>query len=317
MEESQAGAVSADRPPIDPYPLSPYVAWAGNRNRDPILQVFREIFPEKSGHVLELASGAGNHINYFAPHFPDLQFQPSDYDTDVFDTIKQKRAEQGNANVTDPVKIDLTAPETWPDPKERLYDVIFVVNLFQVAPVSIAEGGFLAGREAVRRFLPRQRGNAPFYRRHRLAARPPALPCLRLRQSGAAGRGARPGAGIWTAGNPCRPYHHRRRHRGRIRRRQIPGLCSRQGREWLACRRCDRRRLFGHCIVSGRAPGRMSSTCGHLRSHFKGGAGAARSQERDPFSDHALKSLISHDLFENRWPLSRIMIRAVLPSLLT
>jgi hypothetical protein len=131
--------VCPDRPPIDPYPLSPYVAWAGNRNRDPILQVFREIFP-KSGNVLELASGAGNHINYFAPHFPQLQFQPSDYNIDVFETIKQNRAEQGNANVADPIKIDLTEPGTWPDPKDRLYDVIFVVNLFQVAPLSIADG---------------------------------------------------------------------------------------------------------------------------------------------------------------------------------
>ncbi|HUZ91818.1 MAG TPA: DUF938 domain-containing protein [Methylocella sp.] len=131
--------VSQDRPPIDPYPLSPYVAWAGNRNRDPILQVFREMLPP-SGHILELASGAGNHINYFAPYFPQLQFQPSDYNVDVFETIKQKRAEQGNANVADPIKLDLTAPETWPDPQHRLYDVIFVVNLFQVAPVSIADG---------------------------------------------------------------------------------------------------------------------------------------------------------------------------------
>lgn len=134
-----ASAIPSDRPPIDPYPLSPYVAWAGNRNRDPILQVFKEIFPE-SGNVLELASGAGNHINYFAPHFEALQFQPSDYDVDVFETIKQKRAEAGNANVADPVKIDLTKAETFPDPKDRLYDVIFVVNLFQVAPVAIADG---------------------------------------------------------------------------------------------------------------------------------------------------------------------------------
>ena len=125
MEESQAGAVSADRPPIDPYPPEPR---------------FSGRFSQSAGMFSELASGAGNHINYFAPHFPQLRFQPSDYDTDVFDTIKQKRAEQGNANVADPVKIDLTAPETWPDPKERLYDVIFVVNLFQVAPVSIADG---------------------------------------------------------------------------------------------------------------------------------------------------------------------------------
>ncbi len=131
--------MSDERPPIDPYPLSPYVAWAGNRNREPILQAFRAFFP-KEGDVLELASGAGNHINYFAPHFPGLRFQPSDYDTKVFDTIKAKRAEAGNRNVADPLEIDLTNSRTWPDGKHQLYDVIFVVNLFQVAPVSIADG---------------------------------------------------------------------------------------------------------------------------------------------------------------------------------
>lgn len=136
---AEAVVIPADRPPIDPYPLSPYVAWAGNRNRNPILDVFKEIFP-KTGNVLELASGAGNHINYFAPHFKELFLQPSDYDADVFETIKAKRAEASAANVADPLKIDLTKSETWPDPKDRLYDVIFVVNLFQVAPVSIADG---------------------------------------------------------------------------------------------------------------------------------------------------------------------------------
>ena len=129
----------ADRPPIDPHPLSPYVAWAGNRNRDPILNVFKENFP-KSGTVLELASGAGNHINHFAPHFPALTFQPSDYNTEVFESIKKKRADAGNENVADPIKIDLTAPDTWPRASDGLYDAIFVVNLFQVAPVSICDG---------------------------------------------------------------------------------------------------------------------------------------------------------------------------------
>ena len=131
--------IPADRPPIDPYPLSPYVAWAGKRNRDPILDVFKTLFPP-AGEVLELASGSGAHINYFAPHFKQHQFQPSDYDTDVFETIKNLRTEQGNANVADPIKIDLTKPETWPDPSAKLYDVIFVINLFQVAPVSIIDG---------------------------------------------------------------------------------------------------------------------------------------------------------------------------------
>lgn len=63
--------IPADRPPIDPYPLSAYVAWAGKRNRDPILNVFKELFPP-TGDVLELASGSGAHINYFAPHFKQI-----------------------------------------------------------------------------------------------------------------------------------------------------------------------------------------------------------------------------------------------------
>ena len=131
--------MSDERPPIDPYPLSAYVAWAGNRNREPILHAFKTLFP-REGDVLELASGAGNHINYFAPHFPGLRFQPSDYDTKVFDTIKTKRGEAGNKNVADPLTIDLTDARTFPDGKGKLYDVIFVVNLFQVAPVAIADG---------------------------------------------------------------------------------------------------------------------------------------------------------------------------------
>jgi SAM-dependent methyltransferase len=129
----------ADRPAIDPHPLSPYVAWAGDRNRVPILAVFKERFP-KSGRVLELASGAGNHINYFAPHFKDIIFQPSDYDLAVFDTIKAKKEEHGNSNVADPIRIDLTDAHSFPDTRDGLYDVIFVVNLFQVAPVAIQAG---------------------------------------------------------------------------------------------------------------------------------------------------------------------------------
>jgi hypothetical protein len=129
-----------DRPLLDPYPLSDYVAWAGKRNRDPILEVFKEAFPRSAGNVLELASGSGMHINYFAPHFTHIYFQPSDMNEEVFDNIKRLKREQGNTNVVNPIKLDLTQPETWPVPKNRRYDVIFCINIFQVAPVSIADG---------------------------------------------------------------------------------------------------------------------------------------------------------------------------------
>jgi len=128
-----------ERPDIDPHPLSPYVAWAGNRNKDRILSVFRDLFP-RTGRVLEVASGAGLHVNYFAPHFPDLDFQPSDRDVTVFDSIKEKKTESLNKNVAEPIALDLTDETTWPDPKNGSFDAIFVVNIFQVAPVSIAGG---------------------------------------------------------------------------------------------------------------------------------------------------------------------------------
>lgn len=137
------------RPNIDPHPLSEYVAWAGRSNREPILEIFKEKFPE-TGEVLEIASGSGLHINYFAPYFPQVLFQPSDLTEEVFESIKRKRAEQNNANVADPLKIDLTAPETWLSIKDRRYDVIFVINIFQVAPVSIANGLFALAADTLK-----------------------------------------------------------------------------------------------------------------------------------------------------------------------
>lgn len=128
----------ADRPQLDPHPLSDYVAWAGHRNRDPILQVLKQMLPLDSGEVLELASGSGMHINYFAPHFPHLTFQPTDRTDETFDNIQKLREEKENRNLKDPLILDLTEPSTWP--QEGAYQAMFCINIFQVAPVSIAEG---------------------------------------------------------------------------------------------------------------------------------------------------------------------------------
>jgi Protein of unknown function (DUF938) len=124
---------------IDLYPISSYVTQAAKRNRDPILDVFKQHFPA-SGDALEFASGSGVHINYFAPHFPHIRFQPSDYDIGVFEVIRQMQAEYANANVWDPIHIDLGKPHTWPDAKSHRYDVIFAINVLHVAPLAVADG---------------------------------------------------------------------------------------------------------------------------------------------------------------------------------
>ncbi|NOR81536.1 MAG: DUF938 domain-containing protein [Methyloprofundus sp.] len=133
--------MSTDKPPLDPHPLSEYVAWAGNRNREPVLGVLKEKLPKDSARVLEMASGSGMHINFFAPHFEHLHFHPSDKDIEVFDNIKSLSVEQGNDNISDPVHLDLTDPKTWFNAGMKgSFSTIFCINIFQVAPVSIADG---------------------------------------------------------------------------------------------------------------------------------------------------------------------------------
>lgn len=133
--------MSQEKPPLDPHPLSEYVAWAGNRNREPLLGVLKEKLPKDPGNVLELASGSGMHINYFAPHFEHLHFQPSDKDEAVFENIKKLSIDHNNDNIADPVHLDLTDPETWFNAGTfQSFAAIFCINIFQVAPISIADG---------------------------------------------------------------------------------------------------------------------------------------------------------------------------------
>ncbi|MBE9100822.1 DUF938 domain-containing protein [Vacuolonema iberomarrocanum] len=133
-------ALVSEKPQLDPHPLSPYVAWAGHRNRDPILEVLKDKLPDRSGNILELASGSGMHLHYFAPHFPHLTFQPSDLNEQVFDTIKSLTQESKVQNVRQPIKIDLTQSDTWSVLQGQKFDVMFCINIFQVAPLSIADG---------------------------------------------------------------------------------------------------------------------------------------------------------------------------------
>jgi AraC-like DNA-binding protein len=133
--------MNQQRPPLDPHPLSEYVAWAGSRNREPLLGVLKEKLPKDPGRVLEMASGSGMHINYFAPHFGHLHFHPSDKDQSVFDNIKQLSVDHSNDNIADPVHLDLTDPQTWFNPgSPGSFSAIFCINIFQVAPISIADG---------------------------------------------------------------------------------------------------------------------------------------------------------------------------------
>jgi hypothetical protein len=125
----------------------PHVA----RNRAPILEVLRRVLPPQ-GLVLEIASGGGEHAAYFASNLPNLRWQPTDANAEMFESIAAHRAAAGAANLLAPLHLDVTSPQ-WS--VERA-DAMVCCNMIHIAPWAATEG-LIAGAG---RTLPR---GAPLY----------------------------------------------------------------------------------------------------------------------------------------------------------
>ncbi len=82
------------------------------RNRDAIAAVLAEWLPT-TGTVLEVASGSGEHVVYFAQRFADLRWQPSDPDPAGLVSIAAWSAEAGLSNIAPPLPLDASAA-AWP-----------------------------------------------------------------------------------------------------------------------------------------------------------------------------------------------------------
>jgi SAM-dependent methyltransferase len=120
-----------------PVPEGGLHAAATERNRDPILAVLRGALPP-AGLVLEIASGTGQHVAYFAPAFPALRWQPSDASPAHLASIAAWSAASGAANIAPPVSLDVER-EPWPIARA---DAILNINMVHIAPWSAAEALF-------------------------------------------------------------------------------------------------------------------------------------------------------------------------------
>ncbi|HEX8625448.1 MAG TPA: DUF938 domain-containing protein [Allosphingosinicella sp.] len=121
---------------------------ATERNREPIGAVLREVLPER-GTVLEVASGTGEHAVYFAGLFPNLVWQPTDPEAAALDSIRTWRAQEGPANLLEPLPLDAAAG-VWPVGSA---DAILCVNMVHISPWAATEGlmrgaGRLLGADA-------------------------------------------------------------------------------------------------------------------------------------------------------------------------
>jgi SAM-dependent methyltransferase len=125
-----------------PVPSGGLSAAATQRNREPILAVLRTILPP-TGLVLEIASGTGQHVAFFAAEFPSLRWQPSDPVPAHRDSIQAWAAGAGASNIEPAVALDVEE-SPWPVVEA---DAILNINMLHIAPWSAAEALF---RGAVR-----------------------------------------------------------------------------------------------------------------------------------------------------------------------
>jgi hypothetical protein len=119
------------------------------RNRDHILPILRKELPTK-GTVLEIASGSGEHIVYFANALPNLRWVPSDPDLVALASITAHLADASLANVYPPVIIDAAA-EQWP---EVHCDAVLCINMIHISPWSATVGLFAHATNLLRAGAP-------------------------------------------------------------------------------------------------------------------------------------------------------------------
>jgi hypothetical protein len=97
------------------------------RNRDFILDVLRDVLP-RTGVILEIASGSGEHVVHFARNLPSLVFQPSDPDQDALLSAAWTNA-TGVTNVRAPIALDASNP-VWPIASA---DGIICINMVHIS----------------------------------------------------------------------------------------------------------------------------------------------------------------------------------------
>lgn len=108
---------------------------SAQRNRDPILDVLKRVLP-KSGTVLEIASGSGEHVIHFARALPDLTFQPSDIYVESLKSIGAWVASSGVPNILPPLHLDVTEV-SWPI---QAADAVICINMIHISPWESAKG---------------------------------------------------------------------------------------------------------------------------------------------------------------------------------
>ncbi len=92
---------------------------ACERNKQPILDILKTTL-RKSKTVLEVGSGTGQHITYFARSLPYITWYPSDLKVNLH-TLQERLITQKSTNLKQPIELDVRFSQ-WPvDAVDAIY----------------------------------------------------------------------------------------------------------------------------------------------------------------------------------------------------
>ena len=109
------------------------------RNREAIARVLAKELPEK-GTVLEVASGSGEHVVFFADRFPQLDWQPSDPDADAQNSIRAYAEDYQGTNLREVTEVDAAMPKAWAIPSDIA--AVLCINMIHISAYASCTGLF-------------------------------------------------------------------------------------------------------------------------------------------------------------------------------
>ena len=126
-------------------------AMATARNREPILSVLQKSLPS-SGNILEIASGSGEHAVYFAAHFPQHKWYPSDKEAECLQSIAAWQRESALDNLQSPQKIDVSEVN-WYNSLSSVDNIttIICINMIHISPWQTCIGLITGAKEILPR----------------------------------------------------------------------------------------------------------------------------------------------------------------------
>lgn len=107
---------------------------SAERNKQPILDVLQQFLPSQ-GTALEIASGTGQHVEWFGTQLPHWTWQPTEVHRGALYNIEVRVAQADLANVLDPIQLDVRTQPWFPeDAALQTFDLIFCANMLHIAP---------------------------------------------------------------------------------------------------------------------------------------------------------------------------------------